>query len=164
MITSFVSDISVHIHADKCADLFASFTNTSNWNLHSVPLYKRQILHLSYWTAGQFSVYILQYCSPLSYTTERPHLLFCCWRCFTSIPVLPHSALEGLVLATSWQKELCKAQEKELCKTQESLSALPNSYFREAAKTISRSVFKTQQWNSLELPVHISHSQKHTHM
>lgn len=156
MITSFVLNISAHIHADKCADLFASLTNTSNWNLHSVPLYKRQILHLSYWTAGQFSIYTLQYCSPLSYATEKPHLLLCCWHCFTSIPVLPPSALEGLVVATSWQKELCK--------TQESFFALANSYFREAAKTISRSVFKTQQWNSLELPVHISHSQKHTHM
>lgn len=48
MITSFVLNISAHIHADKCADLFASFTNTSNWNPHSVPLYKRQTLHLSY--------------------------------------------------------------------------------------------------------------------
>jgi len=64
--------------------------------------------------------------------------------------------LEGLVAATSWQKELRK--------TQASRFALPNSYFREPVKTISRSVFKTQQWNSLELPVHISHSQKHTHM
>lgn len=76
----------------------------------------------------------------------------------------PSSALEALAVATSWQEELCKTQEKELCKTQEILSALPNSYFREAAETISRSVFKTQQWNSLELPVHISHSQKHTHV
>lgn len=63
---------------------------------------------------------------------------------------------EGIVVAISWQKELCKAQE--------SLFALANTYFREAAKTISRSVFKMQQWNSLELPAPISHSQTHTHV
>lgn len=151
MITSFVLNISAHIHADKCADLFASFTNTSNWNPHSVPLYKRQTLHLSCWTAGQFSIYIhypTPQKSPICFSAADTALL--AFLLYSTVP------WEGIVAAISWQKELCK--------TQESLFALANSYFQEAAKTTSRSVFKMQQWNSLELPVHISHSQKHTHM
>lgn len=151
MITSFVLNISAHIHADKCADLFASFTNTSNWNPHSVPLYKRQTLHLSCWTAGQFSIYIhypTPQKSPTCFSAADTALL--AFLLYSTVP------WEGIVAAISWQKELCK--------TQESLFALANSYFQEAGKTTSRSVFKTQQWNSLELPVHISHSQKHTHM
>lgn len=58
----------------------------------------------------------------------------------------------------------CHILAKGLCKNYVKLKKPPCFFFQEAAKTISRSVFKTQQWNRLELPVHISHSQKHTHM
>lgn len=91
MITSFVLNISVHIHADKCADLFASFTNTSNWNLHSVPLYKWQILHLSYWTAGQFPIYIHHPIPQKSPTC-----------CFVADSALPAFLLSPPVLWKGW--------------------------------------------------------------
>lgn len=75
----------------------------------------------------------------------------CCSAADNALPAFllsPHSALGRLVVGTSWQKELCKAHEQ--------LPAPANSYFWEAAKTISQSGFKTQHWNSLELPVRIS--------